>query len=254
MTSRPPSYYHVFDALKQPGCPFCRLLTRDAHAFIDSLLYEYSMDRGVQQRFQAMRGLCNVHSWQMTTLHGRSSNVAVLQEVVIKALLGVLDDAPDLSDDSRAAGRGFLGGLGGSAKDRAGEQLAARLDAREPCACCQTLDEKEADYVEVFVGHCIPAADGANDPADEHAFTAAYRQSDGFCLPHMRQVLRRTTDRAQVRLIVAVQRAIWSGLNAELETFRLRSGAVGDARDSWRRAIANLTGEQAVFSADRNRS
>lgn len=238
--TKSPSYYNLLEAFSESGCAICRLLEADAHQFIDSLLYEYSNDRDIHVRIRRMRGLCNNHSWQMTAYHGRTSNIAVLQQAVIDELITILEQNPV------EAGNSSNKGLFGNGQDRKrGHQLAESLQPSESCFCCTTLNAKEETYC-AAIGEFMP----------ERTFEESYRGSDGLCLKHFSQTIRAVNRAEHLRLLVDIQTERWSTLKDELETFRVnatsrRTESFGDEKDSWRRAIAATAGAKDVFGSER---
>jgi len=72
------SYYDLLDQFSESGCVVCSLLLRDAHHFLDALLYEQVNDPDIRHGFRKRRGLCNEHSWQLLTLGGNTLGIGLL--------------------------------------------------------------------------------------------------------------------------------------------------------------------------------
>jgi hypothetical protein len=217
------TYYDLIDLFAQSGCAVCRLALRDAARYLDSLLYEYSTDPEMHRAMREGRGLCNAHSWQLTEIMGGALNVAVLFR---SALLEVREVATT---------------------DESARRLAARLAPRSACPACQTMREIERLCFETFAKHL-------SDPT----FEAAWRASDGLCLPHVRLLLPSLTAENAARLLNH-QKTVWARLQADLEAFQRSFQAEHSAEPltemaaaSWRRCIALLTGERGVFGVARS--
>ncbi|MCS6871816.1 MAG: DUF6062 family protein [Anaerolineae bacterium] len=217
------TFYDLIEAFDQSGCAICRLALRDVKRHLDSLLYEYSTDPQVHRAMRNGRGLCNVHSWQLTEIMGSALNTAVLFS---SALLAVRETAT----------------MNGSAR-----RTAERLAPRVVCSACQTLHQTEQFCFEVFVRSL-----------DEPTFAATWQASDGLCLPHLRLLLPLVTADQAARLL-SHQQTVWRRLQDELEAFQRSFQAEHSAEPlsqavatSWQRCIAMLTGERSVFGLARH--
>jgi hypothetical protein len=228
----PMSYFNLIDACSEPGCPVCRLLRSDADRALDAMMYENANEPESHLEFRNGRGLCNTHGWQLTQYAGYSLGTAILYKATINEVLKVMQQTanqpPLVQKLVRRSGRG-----------------AALADALEPttsCFVCKTLSIAEPTYIQIF----------AQSLGDEK-FLAAYRNSDGLCLPHFRQLLRRV-DESDVQTILAIQQSLWERLEAELKLFADKNiaermhEAIGQEGDSWQRAIGSTSGQPNVFS------
>jgi hypothetical protein len=56
------SYYDFLDALKEDGCPICRLVKAGIENYYDSLIYEYINDPGFRDNFRKDKGFCEFHA------------------------------------------------------------------------------------------------------------------------------------------------------------------------------------------------
>ncbi|MBE2271514.1 MAG: hypothetical protein IAE80_24995 [Anaerolinea sp.] len=234
----PQAYVDLLERLNRRGCAICGLLHAAENQYIDSLLYEYSNDPDVQQKFRRGRGLCNHHSWLLTHHHGYALGVSILFEAVLDEVIDLLD-----SDSSASPVGGWFGSKGLA-------RLPDKLETETPCLACASLCKSETQYVETFATYW-------NDPALQNA----YQPSSGLCLPHFRDVLRRMTDANARARLIEVQREKWETLRSELNQFQIKSAfnyvgeplSVAEA-DSWRRAVASMTGdEHALLSLPRPR-
>lgn len=231
MTLKSFAYYDLLEAFAQRGCAVCRLLARDEARLLDSILYEYSTDRGMQARFRASRGLCRVHGVQLSRL-SNALGIAVLYEQALHEALTIIERPPLSEKVRRGIGRRFGPG--------AGDVLAAALEPTAPCIACETRAKSEAGYIRAL----------GDDLGDEPVL-AAFRESDGLCLDHFRQAARQTTDAGRLAHLTGIQREIWTRLRAELLEFMRKNDynnageAMGDEGDSWQRVIAALSGGTA---------
>jgi hypothetical protein len=217
----------------------CRLALRDVHRSLDSLLYEYVNEPETNDAFRQMRGLCNEHSWQLRQFKGSVLGIAILYEAALDEVLKVVDGAT-VTPSSRLAR--LLGANG----EQSAANLAQRLEPEAPCLACTVLEQGETRYVKLLSDH-------VGNKRVEHAL----RASDGLCLPHFWQALRAANGTENARLLIAIQRAIWSALKDELNLFMAKYDAqhagqpMGEEGTSWQRAIARMAGEKGAFGQRR---
>lgn len=236
----PFSYYDLIEACAQPGCPVCGLLLRDAHRFIDSLLYEYVTKPSTNDTFRAARGLCNVHNWQLTRFGSQVLGIAILQDAALDAVLKIIEANPAQAQSALSRW------LGSNARTTL-SALADRLEPERPCPVCESVAEAEKMYLDTL-----------NTYLTDERFQTAFRDSAGLCLPHFRAALRQAAEPAALERLLNHQTAIWQRLKRELETFITKNdyryaGEMGTERDSWLRAISALAGKDEVFGTRREK-
>lgn len=224
-------YFDLLEALAQPGCAVCRLVARDVDRYSDALLYEYTNEYHVHQGVRAGRGFCGLHMEKLLKARGSALGIAVLLEAALDEMLQVALPPPStlarlFSTPARSA--------------------AEALEPDGPCIICAQLLNAEARCVGVFV-----------DNIGESALVEAYAASGGFCLPHVRQVLRAIPDVTTATAFAVTQRQIWTKLQEELATYIAKSNIAfedadfGPERDSWQRAADLLSGKAGVFGLRR---
>ena len=222
-----PQYFDLLDAFPEQGCPICRLILRDEARYINALIYEYFNDNGTFQAFVAGRGWCNTHGARIRQTKGNVLGLALLSGAAYDEIL------------SLTAG-GLFGGVARLLRKNA---TADALEPVGPCEICTFMDGAEQRYLEAV-----------NNTWNDARFSEAYRQSEGFCLPHVRMLLRRMSDPAP---LLAIQREKWTALLYELRDFVQKYDKdnalelIGAEGDSWRRATRYLMGEEGVFGMRR---
>jgi hypothetical protein len=228
-------YYDMLEQFPRPGCVVCRMLENDFERYISSLLYEYVTTREAHDAFRQRRGLCNRHSWMLFSRREGAVNLAILVEAAVDEVLNTVNGL--------SVG-GWFGRLFG--------QTADKLLPEKPCVCCTHLADAEKRYMDIL-----------QDGFSQKTFVSAYQESDGFCLPHLTQVLRVLDQPAYTEIVLNKQREVLTKLKAELELYRLRYGlravageeiveeAMGDEATSWRRAITLLAGGDGLFGGDK---
>jgi len=235
--STPLSLFELAEAFKKPGCPICRLMRRDVEKYIHSLLFEGYKFPESHERFQASRGLCNTHAWQMAEgFKGALLNIGTYYAGALRQLLRDLD-APGPAGAARSGLSRLLGGGAGGS----GSALADRLEPGEPCVACTIHQTSEQIYTRTLGEHIADAR-----------LAGPYRASEGVCLPHFRMALRQASPAGQ-RELVAIQRGIWEALLADLDLFRemhdhRHTGEfMAEEGDSWLRALRGMAGEEGMF-------
>jgi hypothetical protein len=228
----PQGYYDLLEQLERSNCAICTLVLHAEKQYRESLLYEFSLDGGVHRAFRQGRGLCNHHSWQLVHQHGYSLSVAALFKSALDEVVKMMQ-SPTLGTSASRVNQW----LHRSHDD----QLADRLEPEAPCMMCVNVQEAEDRYVQTFA-KCW----------SEEALQTAFRASDGLCLPHLRQVLRRLDTARARRQLVDIQLAKWTALQGQLAQFQIKSAfnyvgePMGAEADSWKRAVASLTGGEAA--------
>lgn len=221
----PFGYFDLLEAFPEPGCAVCRLLHRDVDRYLDTLLYEHTVDPITQNRFRASRGLCNEHSWQLTR-YNNALAVAILYDAVLDEIMQISGQTPE-----RPSGLARLRGTG--------TPLTELLAPQERCPACGVRDDAEKRYFRIISDHVT-----------EERFGDALRQSSGFCLPHFRGAIRYTREPEAARQLIVAQSAHWSALKAELKSFMHKLDAhyqheqIGTEATSWLRALAQIAGEK----------
>ncbi len=218
-------YFDLMEALREPGCPVCRLVKRGIERHLNALLYEFVLDHKVSGRFRTARGLCSEHGYILTE-RGNALGIATLYHAVLYDLLNDTEKLP-----------------GGAPRLFGSPRVSAAASAMEPKAPCQVCEYRDETTKRLLA--LIPEHLNGGD------FKAAFSASNGLCLPHVTDLVKILTP-VDVNTFMNMQRPIWEALKAELETFMRRSDfqyahePIGAEGDSWRRAEALISGERGV--------
>ena len=230
------SFYDLRDGLAEPGCVVCRLKAVSADRFLDNLLWESVNDPGRRQAIRQARGFCHQHAWSLVR-PGASLGVAIVVRDVLQSALAAIEGAP-FQATSPWSLRRLHEALVPRRPAAATTRLVARLEPQAACPACVWAEKMEGVYLRALLDHLL----------GEDGLLAAYRASDGLCLPHFRQALALVRDEGIFEALVDAQRAIWERLVGHLSEFirksdhRFRDETWGEERDAWLRAIAALAG------------
>jgi hypothetical protein len=137
--------FELRDALREAGCPVCRLALRSAARLIQSIAYEQVNDIALRKQLRMAGGFCNAHAHQWLREARSVLGTALIYRDVVSAALRELHTSPAQSGQR---GGGLLRGLLG---------VADRASREATCPACQTQFEAEARYVDGLVG--LVAAD-----------------------------------------------------------------------------------------------
>ncbi|WP_322800808.1 DUF6062 family protein [Thermoflexus sp.] len=175
-------------AMRQPGCPLCRLQREAEARYLENLLWENVNDPATREQWAAGLGFCGRHAWQLQRLearrYGDGLGNAILYEDLLQRVIPVLEamaqePARPLSPFEQWLARVL------HAPGRPGPRGIAGLHGRARCRVCRLGEETARAYAEWLV-------EGLTDAEIQERYTA----SDGLCLPHLRMALARAHDRA----------------------------------------------------------
>ena len=66
--SRHIGFYQLLDAMRQPGCPICRLAGWASHRWLESVFYGHVNDAGIREELRRAAGFCSGHTEQVLRL------------------------------------------------------------------------------------------------------------------------------------------------------------------------------------------
>lgn len=226
-------YFDLLELLQSAdGCAVCHLLKRSIKRYIDALLYEYINKTQTHQAIRASRGLCNQHQWDLQAGQGHSLQVAILCRTA-------LDEVLTITQEGQNNGTSFKRLLGRAS-------LADALEPTNQCMVCEYMNDTETVLLKMV-------ADNINDSR----FLEAYEDSGGFCLAHVKGLMREVKSGDKASQFITLQRRIWQALHDELDLLIRKNDVeyadqvIGEEGDSWRRAIRYLSGEQGIFGLRR---
>lgn len=236
--TKPFSYYDLIDMLKHPGCAVCNLLLQKTDRYMDSMLYELSLDPDVQRSFRERRGLCNEHSTQLTGYMGGSMGVAILFSGSLDEVVKAMHEPHD--DDRRGGLRSIF------RRNGRRDPLEERLAPTSVCNVCNYVGEIENRYFDTLGKFIV-----------DRQFNAAFKTSDGLCLPHFRMAIGKIKDLSAKEQIISIHGRIWTSLKADLDSFIAKNNYLQkheisqQESSSWQRVV-RIAGERGVFGPDRS--
>ena len=243
-----PYFSDLRDAFAQPGCAFCRLLTRSANRYLDIVLWEMVLDPELRSELNEARGYCSEHGWLLVRT-GSALGVAILMQHVIKTLMTVVESNPVEGTPISILGS-VRRGLAREYRSKSAASLVAGLEPQTKCPVCVHVEDHERELADTLLEHLDEPGTLADD----------YRASDGLCLEHFRLSLARSGSPAQARTLVSAQHSVWQRLHDELGEFirkkdhRFKDEPFGSEKDSWRRALEAISGPPPATGIQRQAS
>lgn len=166
----------LLTALKKPGCVFCRLVAEGEERWLWGFLWENVNDPWIRERIAASWGLCRSHAWMLVAKEQAEWGNGLGTAIVYRDLAGRFLEAITSSNSNGSWWTGFF--LQRAVGKRDG--LIRRLSPRQPCPLCD-----HAEWIVESEIYWLPAA------LANARFRKAYSDSEGLCLPHLRQALSR---------------------------------------------------------------
>jgi len=180
-----PNLFFIFlkPALKQPGCPICRVRDEFELRYIENTIYENVNDSSTWINILASLGYCPKHTWQMGLMEKGEFGDALGNSIIYERLVKVVEN--HLSqyihhNQSRHQSR-FLQQLNRLLRcKRTHSQDPFEPLVHAKCRVCQMGDGTEESCIQWLL-------EGVSEPEPE--LREMYQQSGGLCLVHFRQVL-----------------------------------------------------------------
>ena len=200
-------------ALRQPGCPVCRLLREADRHYLMIFLREGKDDGRMLLRLLGSWGLCARHAKALIYLdpveHGDGLGIGTLYDWLLtqarKRLEGLRQELAG-ADASRSIlwRRNWKPG-------RNVQSRLQRIVQRGLCPACEA-QEWQADYVTERFFRALEAA------VELSEISALYLASDGLCLPHWRAMGTCQPSAAVTALVSEKQQQVRASLKSALET------------------------------------
>jgi hypothetical protein len=222
-------YYELLEAQAKAGCSICRLVYKATDRYLDSLLYEATLDPEVRAKLKHSQGFCKEHVEMLGRRPGRALGIALIYRDIIRAAIIAAE-----KNKPEAAGRGLKGFM---RKNRPGTNLAQELSTPQVCPACRIGAESERNNLELLLVHI-------EDPE----FQQGYANGEGLCLVHLIGVLELAETPGEVQSLIDPQTARYRIMLHELDEFirkrdhRFRHEPMGDEGDVWLRAMNAIVG------------
>jgi hypothetical protein len=229
------THYDLLDALKETGCPVCRLVLRTVSHYIDSVNYEFVNDPGFRSEVEPAWGFCNVHAQQWLQ-HAHPLGTALIYDAVLGRISAELKRV-HLEDGFLAS----VSSLFGPGKGRAGDAAHGDLRPDGQCPMCRVREQQEGTAVDVII-----------EGLSEIPFRAAYQSSTGLCLPHLRLALGKATNQEAFTTLRDHAISKNDQLSHQLKEiirkhdYRFRDEPTGEERGAAERTVRQIAGVPGI--------
>jgi hypothetical protein len=238
--TRTMTFHDLRDAMKQPGCPICRLAHRAAQGYIDTLLWEMVNDPESRRDLRRAQGLCPDHSWRLVR-GGPSLGATIIMHDVLQNTLRAAEAQNTAQRHASLAGRMLehLRVTDGSAADR--DEFLKRLEPQGRCPACEQVE----------ITQRIATATLLENLSERDGMATEFQASEGLCLPHLRLAVKASDNSDTLNGLLGAQRAIWTRLVEHLGEcirkcdYRFSDEARGEETGACVRAITALVGARA---------
>ncbi len=220
----------LIEAIREAGCPLCKLAQRKCLRYVETLLETAIMDVDQRDDWRYAGGFCPTHADMALTLPNAPGSLAILYEDVLQyemAALSKLLPGATLSWWQRR---------GKEVKPRVQNWLHARQQ-RSGCPICRTWQTQEHLYWAVWLDH-----------GDNGAVMDVFTQSGGLCMSHTVSLLQFGAAHQHLPAVLAAQCQCLQRLHGDVKTFirkqdyRYVRESYGDEADAWQRVVACLVG------------
>ena len=231
-------FYKLVEACREPGCPVCRLEQKSVERYLDSQFYENVNSPAWRDQLRASLGFCHEHAWLGVNQRlGDALGYSIIYHDIVNSILHRIDDQ---ARPTRPAPRrkGWMGQMSETVRDQI-ERLRAALTPRKRCPACEHRAETTRNILSALV-EVLPAPE----------MTEALQNSEGLCMPHLKETLGAIGEAALYEQLLAMHREKLEHLKSELAEFIRKNDyqaiqeGFGSERDAWLRAISLVTGSR----------
>jgi len=230
------SYFELLDALKESGCPICRLVQKDSRRYLDHLMYESVLDVPTRIQLMGSFGLCSWHAWQLPSLPpvcSPDTGFSIFASDLLRKFNLLAVAITEGSHQKR--------GLKSFFRKKA-SQFLSKIKA-QACPACLHVGKFESYHLKELA-----------DSIEEEEFLQAYRASQGICLPHFFLLQESCSNYPNFPLLLELQLAKSQSLRGTLEEFirkqdyRFQHEITSEEAKAWRVAMEFLAGKPGVFA------
>lgn len=234
-TSKPYSHHEFLEACTQTGCPVCRLGAQTVRRQLKSLFYEYVNDREMRANLVKSLGFCGEHT-RLLLSHKIADTLgaSIIYEHLVKVILREFP-TPSANMQPKELSRKISAFV--SASNGLGE-----------CPACARRDEA----VKYTLSQITSALDNTT-------LLDALEKSDGFCFPHLSQLLLQTSKPADINFLLTLTKNKLETRQAEMaEVIRKNDhhhhseGITQDEAIAWKKTMVMLSGVSINPTGDKH--
>jgi len=231
----PSSLHEILEACSQTGCPVCRIGAQTVRRQLKALFYEYVNDREMRANLVKSLGFCGEHT-RLLLSHKITNTLktSIIYEHLVKVILREFP-ASSANMQPKELSRKISSFV--SASDGLGE-----------CPACTRRDEA--------IKYTLSQITGA---LDNTTLVDALEKSDGFCFPHLSQLLLQTSKPDEVNFLLTLTKNKLEARQAEMaEVIRKNDhhfhseGISQEEAIAWKKAMVMLSGVSINPTGDKH--
>jgi hypothetical protein len=233
-------------ALKQAGCPSCRIMKGEAWKYMITLVREGKSHDEVYIRIQRAWGFCERHARMLKEIGPAKLGDGMSPTRLCSWLLGVLSMRLSKGERSTRTASPPKHKMAQwiMRKVLPGEGIAKHTEAKGPCPACEDLSRYERSLLWGLQRFLSPTR-------GDETIRRMYQGSDALCLPHLRLALEEVEEEASAVLLLQVQEQALARLSGNLKEYlrkhdyRYSHEPMSEAEgNSYLRATALFVGER----------
>ncbi len=240
-------------AMRQPGCPICRIRDEAEYKYLYYLLWENVNDGATRMQIVASLGFCPRHTWQMGRIETERFGDALGNSIIYESLTGVVHNrlASYLrrsQADERSKWRRLIDHF---LRRPRRPPFPDEIQPEAECRVCRMRKQTEESNLQWLM-------QGLADSQPD--FREWYTQSDKLCFQHLRRALELGDGETQAGAMFLARDAVerLEALRADLEGFggkrawdRRFEAMTDGEKESWRQALRFFGGNERTENGKR---
>ena len=224
-TDKHTPYFELLEAIREAGCPICRLAIRSGDRFLETYSYEHVNDIEIRDLVRAAKGFCHNHTWRLFHEHSPLGTALTYYDILGEAAqqIGTAKDQ-----------QGFLSSLAG--------RVRKALTPQGTCLGCDAQGNAEQRHL----GLLLETLRGDREAQE------TYGSSDGLCLLHLRAALRTRPSRSATDILLRVQEKRIAAVREQMSEivrkadYRVKDRVTPEDIESLPAALAQVVGKEAL--------
>jgi len=234
-TSKPFSHHEFLEACTQTGCPVCRIGAQTVRRQLKSLFYEYVNDREMRANLVKSLGFCGEHT-RLLLSHKIADGLgaSMIYEHLIKVILREFP-TPAANMQNKDLSRKI-------------NSFVSVSEGHASCLACSRRDEA--------VNYTLSQIASALDDA---ILVDALGKSDGFCFPHLSQLILQISKPADTNFLLTLTHKKLEARQSEMaevirkNDHRFHSEKITeDEALAWKKAMVMLAGVSINATGDKH--
>ena len=234
-TSKPFTHHEFLEACTKTGCPVCSIGAQTVWRQLKSLFYEYVNDREMRANLVKSLGFCGEHT-RLLLSHkiADALGASIIYEHLVKVILREFP-MPTSNMQPKELSRKI-------------DSFVSASNGLEECLACTRRDEA--------IKYTLSQVAGA---LDNSTLLNALEKSDGFCFPHLSQLLLQTSKPAEVNFLLTLTKNKLETRQTEMaEVIRKNDhhfhseGITQEEALAWKKAMVMLSGVSINPTGDKH--